>query len=492
MNFGWSSVNHYNISVTGTTGQDANPVPALNPYMEMAQDALAQSLVNTTTIHYTYNDADNIIVTEALASKVYSPANRIFVHESGDDFTGVRGEANKPFKTLSAAYAVAEYGDTIDVGIGLYSGYGYGANGVNLIFRDGAIYSVTSDDESNVGFDLGKGSFFVDGSLRVEWQGPGKVFGFSEASGSIADITIKHADLSESAILFSLPINVGGEMELRFQCESYTADSDSYPIWVEQGTSLKSLDVIFGSGTGGTIRLGPESWSDHCYFEANGDIASDFHIDGVYTSFPIQFKSKFVGVWHATDPGDNGIAQDFYLRRGKVTIGLLDVPSPRYNVRFYGEDYEIFLDEQDKMQSEFKFYATQRIKNEYLNVGTSVTVRITAPIAEFYGYHPAAGQQVNMLNGSVLDMSGVSLLDDLAGADPFCYFDVSGSDLQPLIIFGNTVALTAFNTGFLKGNNVKGILKILGSFYILSSRIQSDLENDVDFPGPGTLIVENF
>ena len=106
---------------------------------------------NTTLRTYTLPDSSgsvilNSTITQYISSLSSSDVSTPYVQSSivwvdsisGNDSTGLRNRADKPFKTLNGAQSVAQAGDVIHVHSGLYSDVGLGVNGVNWYFEPNA------------------------------------------------------------------------------------------------------------------------------------------------------------------------------------------------------------------------------------------------------------------------------------------------------------------------------------------------------------------
>ena len=130
----------------------------------------------------------------------------------GNDSTGLRNRADKPFKTLNGAQSVAQAGDVIHVHSGLYSDVGLGVNGVNWYFEPNA--RITLINPTNPIFIYNGMSYNVWGRVNISISGNiepsgnvGLVTDFSGATGTNSLIfEFQSIGISSTALRSDLPV----------------------------------------------------------------------------------------------------------------------------------------------------------------------------------------------------------------------------------------------------------------------------------------------
>lgn len=180
---------------------------------------------NTTLRTYTLPDSSgsvilNSTITQYISSLSSSDVSTPYVQSSivwvdstsGNDSTGLRNRADKPFKTLNGAQSVAQAGDVIHVHSGLYSDVGLGVNGVNWYFEPNA--RITLINPTNPIFIYSGMSYNVWGRVNISISGNiepsgnvGLVTDFSGATGTNSLIfEFQGINISSTALRSDLPV----------------------------------------------------------------------------------------------------------------------------------------------------------------------------------------------------------------------------------------------------------------------------------------------
>lgn len=180
---------------------------------------------NTTLRTYTLPDSSgsvilNSTITQYISSLSSSDVSTPYVQSSivwvdstsGNDSTGLRNRADKPFKTLNGAQSVAQAGDVIHVHSGLYSDVGLGVNGVNWYFEPNA--RITLINPTNPIFIYSGMSYNVWGRVNISISGNiepsgnvGLVTDFSGATGTSSLIfEFQGINISSTALRSDLPV----------------------------------------------------------------------------------------------------------------------------------------------------------------------------------------------------------------------------------------------------------------------------------------------
>jgi len=180
---------------------------------------------NTTLRTYTLPDSSgsvilNSTITQYISSLSSSDVSTPYVQSSivwvdstsGNDNTGLRNRADKPFKTLNGAQSVAQAGDVIHVHSGLYSDVGLGANGVNWYFEPNA--RITLINPTTPIFIYSGMSYNVWGRVNISISGNiepsgnvGLVTDFSGATGTNSLIfEFQGINISSTALRSDLPV----------------------------------------------------------------------------------------------------------------------------------------------------------------------------------------------------------------------------------------------------------------------------------------------
>lgn len=180
---------------------------------------------NTTLRTYTLPDSSgsvilNSTITQYISSLSSSDVSTPYVQSSivwvdstsGNDSTGLRNRADKPFKTLNGAQSVAQAGDIIHVHSGLYSDVGLGVNGVNWYFEPNA--RITLINPTNPIFIYSGMSYNVWGRVNISISGNiepsgnvGLVTDFSGATGTNSLIfEFQGINISSTALRSDLPV----------------------------------------------------------------------------------------------------------------------------------------------------------------------------------------------------------------------------------------------------------------------------------------------
>lgn len=122
----------------------------------------------------------------------YTPSGSVLTGDSlwvdavnGNDSTAARGNAIKPFLTLTAAQTAAQSGDTIFVRPGAYTSHGLGKNGVNWVMPPGVSVSYIGDNDlfTDAG---GAMTFSIDGEAAFSVTGEGACINVIQSGSSIS------------------------------------------------------------------------------------------------------------------------------------------------------------------------------------------------------------------------------------------------------------------------------------------------------------------
>lgn len=156
------------ISSTGGGGDLSNAtnndVVVSNAVITYSRSTVGTGATNLNTASSNALRTDITANTTSIANKVdiNTTANSLYVSKSGSDGTGTRGRIDKPFLTINAAKNVAQAGDTIFVGPGLYNENNLLTNGVNYILDGVTLYWMMTDATAT-----GSRGIFDD-----RWTGP--------------------------------------------------------------------------------------------------------------------------------------------------------------------------------------------------------------------------------------------------------------------------------------------------------------------------------
>lgn len=214
--------------------------------------------------------------------------NTLFVDAvNGNDSTGTRGDASKPFLTMSAALSASSAGDVIEVGPGTYAETtNIWKDGVSWYFRDNTVLSVTINDGGVGGTCAidGRGDFTSSGSQVVDLTGGSDLsikckrigpLGFTELwcavdGGSSVTIEADHIDgvasvsdglVNHTSITATGGASVIGGSDGKAYIHVETSITNGYFYTVDpDGDHLIEVDCpnIFAdeiSSSGGTIRF---------------------------------------------------------------------------------------------------------------------------------------------------------------------------------------------------------------------------------------------
>lgn len=150
---------------------------------------------------------------------------------NGSDSTGARGNASKPFLTLTAAKTAAQSGDTIFVRPGAYVDKNLLKNGVNWYFQLGAVVTYTGNDNKSIFDNTAAG---VSTAVVCSIGGRG-VF---NRIGDVDSPTDKASILAVT--------NAGSAIMLQAQriYQQGTALAGGWALWLGAGTNRVEVDEL--------------------------------------------------------------------------------------------------------------------------------------------------------------------------------------------------------------------------------------------------------
>lgn len=207
-------------------------------------------------------DAGAAAETDPLALHSVLVGKTVFVDSvNGNDATGVRGDASKPFLTLTAAKTAATSGDTIFVGPGTYAERNLLKNGVNWYFYPGATVDITTTSPAQTGANDTMAAAIFDDSVRgANGAVVCSINGFGVFSRN--ELTLSG---QEATVFIRNPAS-----NVSINCKSIIGAGEIYwTIWGDGGRCTINCETIIGAVNG-------VFWSNGDLFINAVEITSNF------------------------------------------------------------------------------------------------------------------------------------------------------------------------------------------------------------------------